>query len=68
MSDIDYKKLLVRCMEQWIDSEGGCWNGDMDKTLTKEEQKVVEEIYETLMNEDDTRIEINELLEDQENN
>ena len=31
---IDYKKLLTRCMEKWIDAEGGCWDGDSDATIT----------------------------------
>lgn len=51
-------------MEQWIDSEGGCWNGENDATLTDEEKKCVNEIYEQLMYQQDERISKNQLLED----
>ena len=61
---IDYKKLLIRCMEQWLDSEGCCWDGEHDKTLTNEEKEVIAKIYEKLNPEYQARVENNELPED----
>ncbi|UCH72518.1 MAG: hypothetical protein JSW62_02945 [Thermoplasmatales archaeon] len=60
----NYRKLLTRCMEQWLNQEGGCWSGEDDKTITDEEEKVVRKIYKRLIKQDNERIEKNQLLED----
>jgi len=59
-----YRKLLVRCMEQWLDDEGCCWNGEEDLTLTEKEEEIVREIHDYLSKAYDKRIETNETLED----
>jgi len=50
---IDYKKLLKRCMEHWINSEGGCWNGyegdDQIDKLSPKESKAINDIYKELV-------------------
>jgi hypothetical protein len=61
---VDYKKLLTRCMEQWIDSEGGCWNGDEDLTITEEEEAAIKEIYDNLDKQFDDMYNKNMILED----
>ncbi len=42
---VDYRKLLKRCMEQWVEDEGGCWDVDFQEDLSKEERDAVKEVY-----------------------
>jgi hypothetical protein len=64
---IDYKKLLSRCMEQWIESEGCCWNAENDKTITNEEAKSIMEISESLLVNHQKRVQNNQTLEEYDN-
>jgi len=63
---VDYKKLLIRCMEQWIDDEGGCWDGSGDLTITDEEESVVAEILNDLKDQFDDMHNKNMILDDYE--
>ena len=51
-------------MEQWIDAEGGCWDGGDDEFFNLEEKDEFAKIYAKLIEESNERIENNELLED----
>lgn len=53
-SQIDYKKLLKRCMMSWLDDEGQCWNGltGRSRDLSKEEKDAVMEIYKELVHDE----------------
>jgi len=61
---VDYEELLRRCMEQWFDCEGCCWNGEDDKTLTEEERESVMAIHDELEKQYKSRVARNQLLED----
>jgi hypothetical protein len=41
---IDYRKLLKKCMESWIEAEGACWDPRLHFELSEEEMTAIEEI------------------------
>lgn len=36
---IDYKKLLIICLESWLKCEGVCWIGDDEKDRVTDQEK-----------------------------
>ena len=44
--NIDYKKLLEACMDNWLESEGCCLDGEFNEDLTEEEKKAVKEVHD----------------------
>lgn len=64
---VDYKKLLKRCMQQWVESEGCCWSGECEETdaqdglpdgfkqLTQEEITLMSRLHSVVMHEHEKR-------------
>ena len=40
-TEIDYKKLLRKCLESWYECEGVMWNPGGEEDLTNEEKEEV---------------------------
>ena len=59
--NIDYKKLLEACLDNWLEAEGCCWDGESynnspEIELTEEEKKAVKEIYDKALKKFDDKM------------
>ena len=67
-NEVDYKKLLKRCLTEWMEDEGCCWDGsnndcgygdgsEPEKLLDKESE-AIEKIYNEVCTEWELRYNI----------